>query len=249
MFNVNRIETISKNIQTSTLLSDSEKSDWLSLLELMNDKQLGELEEILTAEPVATTPPQPTPAPAPRPVSAPKAYPVQTMPPLSHIANIPTDVNMERTVVKQPRQPAPELKPLSVRATPSPSLTAIAPKTPAVPTPVPAPAPTPAKPSAPVAQSEAVYSIQQPEQLQQISVQTIRSFSYQSIFDVVRKVIQEQGYFTVLQMIESSPLYASYLSAGTQWLGQSVEGNQSDLTQAEFEFMTDLLRNMRFNRW
>lgn len=46
-----RIEKIKKLVQSSALLNSSEKQDWLLLLELMNDKQLLELEKIL--EPVA----------------------------------------------------------------------------------------------------------------------------------------------------------------------------------------------------
>ncbi len=272
MFNSNRVETIKKDIQTSTLLSDSEKSDWLSLLELMNDKQLGELEEILSASPPQTSktaqPQQPT---TPAPVKTP---PVQTMPPLSHIANVPSGVDMNRSQIANPIRPqapapTPSPAPISARPTPSPTLSNMPPRSappkpqpsasannpvspalaPSAPTPaqaVTAPASTPAPATQ---QSQSVFAIRQVEDLQQMSVDTIRNFSFQSIFNVVRSAIQENGYFAILQLVESSPLFSSYLSSGNKRLGGTSSATEPELTQAEFEFMTDLLRNMRFNRW
>ena len=280
MFNSNRVETIKKDIQTSTLLSDSEKSDWLSLLELMNDKQLGELEEILSASPPQTSktaqsqqPQQPT---TPAPVKAP---PVQAMPPLSHIANVPSGVDMNRSQITNPIRPqapsptpspapvsapTPVPTPISARPTPSPTLSNMPPRStpqkpqPSTPannpvSPAPtssAPAPAPESEPAPAPQqSQSVFAIRQLEDLQQISVDTIRNFSFQSIFNVIRSAIQENGYFAILQLVESSPLFSSYLSSGNKRLGGTSSATEPELTQAEFEFMTDLLRNMRFNRW
>lgn len=255
MFNPQRIETIRKNIQTSTLLSDHEKSDWLNLLELMNDKQLGELEEILAAEPqpqtqqpqtqpARTTPPTTSPTPATASLTDDRP----ALPPLTHIANIPTDVTMTHSVPAVP-----------VRPTPSPNLsaggTSLTPSKPnyAKPSHIVKDAQPQNSKTAPLtSKSQTPYLIQSPEDLQNLEVKTIREFSLQSIFDAVRKSIEEVGYFAVLQSIEASPLYSSYISAGQERLGGGVQPQQDSqltLTQAEFEFMTDLLRNMRFNRW
>ena len=261
MFNAKRIETIRKNIQTSTLLSDHEKSDWLNLLELMNDKQLGELEDILSPEPQ----PQPQPQPQaqqsqPAPVSAPSPTPSTSpstasltddrpaLPPLTHIANIPTDVTMTHSVPAVP-----------VRPTPSPNLSAggasLTPPKPNYAKPshiVKDAAPQNSKTAPLTSKSQTPYLIHSPEDLQNLEVKTIREFSLQSIFDAVRKSIEEVGYFAVLQSIEASPLYSSYISAGQERLGAAAQpqnDSQLSLTQAEFEFMADLLRNMRFNRW
>lgn len=295
MFNAKRIETIRKNVQISSLLSDHEKSDWLNLLELMNDKQLGELEEILASDPnvakaMQSQPSQSQPTqpqrdvqvsrPAQTPQSeAVSASPssrqpdfVQQMPPLPHIANMPTDVTMTHSV---PASTSVAQKPLP-RTTPSPNLSTFQPKQKVVrpvsgfspqpviePTLVDEPLSSPEKsapiPTAPQSHKSPTphnsYTLQEIEQLQELSVETIREHTLQSIFDAIRQAIQTNGYFAVLQLIEASPLYASYINAGKQRLGVVVpktsdaSPQESTLTQEEFEFMTDLLRNMRFNRW
>lgn len=318
MSNPNKVEIIRKNIQVSTLLSDHEKADWLNLLDLMNDKQLGELEEILIAEPQQPKPsvnsaPASMSAPAQTPaqpfVQAPLSTPMQNMPPLSHIANVPTGVNMSRVspgplppyqgqarpqprpAASQPAAPAPvqtaslavatprpaaltvppktNFLPLSVRPTPSPNLSApIAPTVPqpqaAQPRPIaqaptaPQPRPKPAaqQPAAIQPQSQpkapGAYQVEEIEELQNLSLQTLRDFTHQSITNTIRSAITEHGYFAILQLIEASPLYSSYIAAGKERLGmRSASGAviQAGLTQEEFEFMVDLLRNMRFNRW
>lgn len=64
-------------IKTSPILNAQEREEWLMLLELMNDKQVGELERILAPAPAVV----PKPAPA-RPV-APASLPMK------HIVNMP----------------------------------------------------------------------------------------------------------------------------------------------------------------
>lgn len=288
MVNDKRAETIRRNIETSTILSDKEKSDWLNLLELMNDKQFGELEEILASE-FAQGEEQPAQtintgkAIQPSQMSQQQASPIKNMPPLSHIANVPTDVDMVHSVPPPPPKPEPkpvvpqtapqmsqppkplEVKPLSIRPTPSPTLSAF-PPTPNYQRPASVQAPKPAQQPAPIPkikeqsvavppappvppvtkpQSNIPFVIQQVEDLQRMSLDSIRIHSSQSIFDVFKKAIEEYGYFTVLQLVEASPLYIEYVNSGKERLN----GNESSLTQAELEFMTDLLRNMRFNRW
>jgi hypothetical protein len=268
MGNNQRLEDIRSRVKISTLLSDHEKSDWLNLLDLMNDKQLGELEEILASEPATATFAQ-------QPAAAQPASGSKT-PPLSHLANIPSDVNMTHSVPAIPiRQappapsafPAPQgakvMPPLSVRpAAPappgvlpiqskaSPVSSPVSPSRPVMPTPT-------SKPVQPQSDRPlATFVIQKVEYLQRLDVNTIRDYHWQSIFDVIKKAISENGYFVILQLIEASPLYASYIQAGAERLGATsgspssiATKTQSSLTQAEFEFMTDLLRNIRFNRW
>ena len=224
MFNEQRLQTIRGKIQTSTLLSDHEKSDWLNLLELMNDKQLGELEEILAAE-------QPTISPAP-PV-------VPNLPPLSHIANIPTDVTMKHSVpptksVRPPQQPFPSTKP-QVPLTPQAQVQPPAPVKPTV----------PVKPKPPLL-------LEDVELIGKFTIDTIRNYDLQTIVNAVRDAIAAHGYFHILQLVESSPLYESYIESGKQRLSPQANSssltNTALLTQEEFEFFTDLLRSMRFNR-
>lgn len=216
MFNEQRLKTIHGKIQASTLLSDHEKSDWLNLLELMNDKQLGELEEILAAE-------QPAAAPV-----------VPNLPPLSHIANIPTDVTMRRSVTPTQTPTSQSFKP------PAP----VTPQAPVQP-PVPVKPKVPAKPMPPLLLEDA-------ELIGQFTIDTIRGYDLQTIVNAVRDAIGAHGYFHILQLVESSPLYESYIESGKQRLSPQANSstltNAALLTQEEFEFFTDLLRSMRFNR-
>lgn len=307
MFNANRIETIRKNIQNSTILSDHEKADWLNLLELMNDKQLGELEDILAAE--SANPAVAQAASSQGTLAQSQAQPKadKPVPQLSHIANMPADVTLKRSApvaapvqqaapqprpkpkpapvappVPQPRpvpqparvQPTPapvipksnppktNFTPLPVRPTPSPSLGDIAPKpviqrvpapAPAAqPAPIPVPQPQFTQPAEPVpTQGQATLTVQDFSELQNLNLQTLRNFNYQSISSVIKTAIAEHGYFPVLQLIESSDLYKGYIEAGKERLGvRSPSGAEirAGFTQEEFEYVADLLLNMRFNR-
>ena len=81
------IDKLRSLISSSAILSPSEKAEWLALLELMNDKQLGELEKILA------TAQKPAPAALPVQPQDSKSTPaVKRMPQLSHIVNIPQHV-------------------------------------------------------------------------------------------------------------------------------------------------------------
>ncbi len=220
MFNEQRLQTIRGKIQTSTLLSDHEKSDWLNLLELMNDKQLGELEEILASE-------KPTISPAP---SA-----VPNLPPLSHIANIPTDVTMKHSV-----PPSQNFRP-PVQTFPPNKPQAQAPVQP----------PAPAKPQAPLKPKQPLI-LEDVELIGKFTTDTLRNYDLQTVVNTVRDAIAAHGYFHILQLVETSPLYESYIESGKQRLSPQANSssltNTALLTKEEFEFFTDLLRSMRFNR-
>ena len=89
-------------IQTSPILSPQEKAEWLALLALMNDKQMGELEKILTSgikNPELAvennakknqTPPSPASlVTASLPTKDHSGVPQAQIPRLSHIVNLP----------------------------------------------------------------------------------------------------------------------------------------------------------------
>ncbi len=57
-----KIEQIKSLIKTSRILNDAERAEWLSLLELMNDKQLNELDKILNSVQLAVDSGQKKPA-------------------------------------------------------------------------------------------------------------------------------------------------------------------------------------------
>jgi hypothetical protein len=262
MFNEKRIEEIRKRVQVSTLLSDHEKSDWLNLLDLMNDKQLGELEEILNMGEEVNV--QPIPAPQPpvaqppvNPQPAAPAAPVK-MPPLSHLANVPTNVNMShsvpQTAVRPTAMPNAPTKPSASKptsqpapATAKPSMPTMKPLEPAKPSSTFKPQPVEPPPT-----HLEKYDIDHIAELEELSPTTLRHYELQSVVDVIRQAIQNYGYFQVLQLIESSPLHKGYIKTGKAMMGhkESETANpELNLTQTELEFMADLLRHMRFNNW
>jgi hypothetical protein len=115
MSNELKIEQLRVDINQSKLLDDHEKADWLNLLELMNDKQIGELEEILKA-PVSDAE---APATGPTITDHPKipVPPKSTaMPALSHISNLPTAISYNKP---KPSKPVP--MPKLVMPDPAPS--------------------------------------------------------------------------------------------------------------------------------
>jgi hypothetical protein len=235
MLNEQRIEHLRIQIQGSSLLSDHEKADWLNLLELMNDKQLGELEEILTA-----------PAPAPAQASQPK----QVTPPMSHIANMPSSIVSDHPIIR----PSPSLikapAPAAVAPKPAPSLSR--PSTPAIPrvlNPQPAPRPAMSIPasSATGASVEPMNPLELPslEAVQEMSVATIRQHEHSSIINAIQTISQAYGYFATLQNFEASSLYSAYIAAGKNRLSGRPD---STLSQAEFELVTDILQGIRLNR-
>lgn len=263
MLNEKKIEEIRKNIQTSTLLSDHEKSDWLNLLELMNDKQLSELEEILASGGPASAAGQATtsaadqlltPNPSMPPIQAQKP-PVNMpplaskMPPLTHIANIPTDVSMRHEPLPVP--------PKSNQTTPT------IPTSKNVSTPITTPASVAEKPKSTVGTTTEIpkrptgvtqprLKIEQAEEIKSFSLETLRTNDLQSVVDAVRNQIEQHGYFKIVQLLEASPLYDSYINSGKERLKSNTSNPISNnylLTQEELEFMTDLLRHIRFNRW
>jgi hypothetical protein len=230
MFNPQKIESIRQKIQTSTLLTDHEKADWLNLLELMNDKQLGELEEILGTSARVAMPPQPA----------------SKMPPLTHLANIPSDITLT-----QPPQPSPPPRPPQPPRAPAPAparVPAPGARPPAQPRPTPTPTPTPPEPLArPVPKSP--FELNKLEEIAQLTVETLREVDLQSFVNTIRSAIMQHGYFNILQLLEQSPLYDAYIQSGSHRLKTTAPPEKSHLTQEEFEFMADLLQHMRFNRW
>lgn len=108
----NKIKSL---VNTSTILSASEKAEWLALLDVMNDKQLGELEGILVGSAVSSKQTSnqqaatkvitsPSPSFERRGMEQP-ALAVMQMPKLSHIMNLP---NFTPTFAKTAAEPLPQ---------------------------------------------------------------------------------------------------------------------------------------------
>ncbi len=235
MLNEQRVEHIRIAIQGSTLLDDHEKADWLNLLELMNDKQLGELEEILAG-------PQGKSAPAPTQI------PKQATQALSHISNLPKNIQAPGRQLSEPIiGDSPSLikapKPAPVQTAVRPSIPKVinpmvSPRPMHIPTPAPAPSGSKLPPMNPLVLSDL-------SSVQSLSVKSIRDHEHNSAVNALQMIAQSYGYFSTLQNFESSMLYKAYLTAGKNRLAGRPD---STLSQAEFELVTDMLQAMRLNR-
>lgn len=99
MLNEQKLKQIQGLVKNATVLSEQEKNEWMALIELMNDKQIAELEEILQKpkpEPVAPAQPQPQPQPKPQPVPQQQPRVQATSPTLSHISNLPNQLSDQK---------------------------------------------------------------------------------------------------------------------------------------------------------
>lgn len=256
-------EHLQKLIDTSPILSLSEKAEWLDMLILMNDKQAGELEQILNAHhaigPGATTAP---------------ATPMGNIPPLAHISNLPSGLG---TPVAQPSQPRPQptvaavpgqmswqkqfeatLKEKELPAGP-PQASALA--RPETPRPLPAAAPpgAPSTRTTPSASPQAVASAVTPTTLETLvnvgalNLGSLRSMNVADLLIRLQQLSKMEGYFNVLSYLEDSPLYKSYIATGKQALvnassfGQADRGGKDLLTKKEFETFADILRKIQLN--
>ncbi len=144
MLSDQKLKQIQSLIRGSNVLTDQEKTEWLALIELMNDKQVAELEEILqgpkpapqqqpaaqtsvsqvtepsTPKPVTPTMPPTMAQPSvPQAVVTPKPRPV--MPhinesALSHISNLPNQMSVNKPArpIAPPASPAPQKTPQSM---------------------------------------------------------------------------------------------------------------------------------------
>lgn len=229
MSNEQRIETLRQLIVVSTVLTESEKTEWLSLLELMNDKQLGELEEILAADkpaaPPVSSPPTPPPATTPTPPPVPPVS-VGRMPQLSHISNLPSSVSIP-TPMPSPERVAPKPMP-----TAPPPLSREVTKPPAAPTPQPKRDPI------------ATANFKDLSELIKLTPEDLRNYG-DSILPAITQLVGKFGYFATSQSLETSPLFHSYLTTGKSRLQGTQPPAESALSQAEFELVTDILLAMR----
>lgn len=106
--NQQQTEKIKLLVQTSAILSPSEKAEWLALLELMNDRQLMELEKILQSgsrNQALSQPVRPPVSAGLKPVS-----PAAQTPKLSHILNLPKIGQSDNRTIGQSQAAKPNLQ-------------------------------------------------------------------------------------------------------------------------------------------
>ncbi len=248
MSNEQKIEYIRGLIQTSPILGDHEKSDWLNLLELMNDKQLGELEEILTpAKTMSVTSGTVS-------LEAQSRTLISNLPPMTHISNLPSAVvTGQRKPMTSPIPPAVPIKPLAPKPSPLATKPPLAPLTkapePSIKLP-PAP-PIPATPQNEVAPSSGLAPFRVAhniEDLHSLTINDLRTHDQQSLLLSISNLVNKFGYFAVRNELEASPLYDAYFQTGKQRLSDANLGTPSPLTHEEFELISDMLQAIRVNR-
>lgn len=262
------IEKLKSLIERSQLLTDAERGDWLSLLMVMNDKQMAELETILLTH-----------------VAAPGPTSHSANIPLGHINNVPEEVVTEKQIphalfheggvnrntsnddwlahlsatLKEKELPAPQPKaPLAAHTSkpmsslvlkpkverPVPTMPPVAPKTkveePRVPAIAPRAAPT-------TAELPTVDSIADLSGVEAVGIQTLRASGNRPLGDKLKQCVLQYGYFETLFALEKSPLFVQYLEAGKEMLMNDTKG-PSTMTKTEFEIVTDLLRGLQINK-
>jgi len=242
-------EHLRQLIEASAILTPAEKADWLDMLILMNDKQALELENILKGRRPA---PQ-TPAPAPVATRPPAmAQSTATLPPLSHISNLPSTLNSGPAFSGRPSRVTPV--PLSSNSTPTqrsspsrlpwknqfqatmtekelppaPGIRPTIPKTEPVTRP-PAtavfrsPVPTPQPQRRSLPQAPVLESLADAGKL---TLNGMRGMALEDLVIRLQQLSKIDGYFNLLSYLEDSPLYKSYIDTGKKVLAEQISFNQ-----------------------
>jgi hypothetical protein len=241
MITEQKSKQIQRLIKNSKVLSEQEKIEWQALLELMNDKQVVELEEILTPKSVE-----------PKPVASTDGGQSSS---LSHISNLPSQLSIHKTSPETlPTTPssAPAPKPLPRPVAPIVSRPDTSPPLQSRPAPV--SEPTPVQPNLNPIQSTAVSSgAAQPITLSSLSdvamlsSNALHQQNRQVFYKTINDFAAQFGYFQVVTSFEQSPLYKDYLDYGKSMLAGQKDGLA--LSHEEFEFVTDILLSLKVNRF
>jgi hypothetical protein len=250
-------------VQTSNILNAQEKADWLSLLELMNDKQIGELEEILQPKPIEEVVNKPKPAQVlptkfqipesvpvpPKPPTPPKPQPKPIQQPfiekstLNHISNLPNQILDQHTFIPAKPQSLPQqfrpVNKIPVAAKPVPE------KTPVKVTPV--QPPVAAKPAVKQEEKPPALNFATLEDLAGVTRTVLKQEFRKNFYTSIINLTAQYGYFQVLAILEKSSLYKDYILYGRIKLS-SESKQELPLSQEEFEFVTDLLLALKVNR-
>lgn len=262
MGNEQKLENLKQLIRSSIMLSVQEKEEWLGLAELMNDKQMSELLELLGQKKNVVTPPAVAPS-ASTTGSATTSFAGTatqgTTPSLSHISNLPNTMipeganafakaNTSTTAAERIlSKPTPKTaQTTSTIAAPTAKSVAIKPQE------APKSQETPSsisteeeniKPTPPQN-----YTMQVPQEASSLTVASLRKNGFESIAASLKNIAVNYGYFTLLEYFEQSPLYVSYIKLGESILSGKKTSDPEQLTTQEFEMVTDLMQSLRLNR-
>ncbi len=259
-----KVRQLKQLINISTVLSPQEKQEWLGLLELMNDKQLTELEHILVpkpaVEPKVETGEVKTPSLShisslPNKVTIPQNFIKSTIPikesttePIKVAVNPLEEKQKQAIISNESNMAVADGKNIEVSAGVQPkkqiSIIRTPPKTPDIKadlnniernnTDIPEVIPPPAE-----------LSI---EELENLSVSNLRNWGAKAFIKVLSKTASVYGYFVTLQEFEKSQLYKDYLEYGRTGLMMNGDSNKLKLTHSEFETIIDSIAAMQVNK-
>lgn len=117
---------------------------------------------------------------------------------------------------------------------------------------------SPVEPQPPVVPPEQDVAIAPPviksiEDVVQIGVPALRSLGVAGLYEKLSVLVKSKGYFSVLFVLEKSPLYAAYVHTGMKLIEMNMGFEQFQeqqsptptyLNRAEFESFADMLRNL-----
>ncbi len=250
-----KMQKITQLVQNASILNAQEKAEWLSLMGLMNDKQLAELETILQGSGSAEVIQQ-AEAPKPSPIIE-----AQT-PSLGHISNLPSRMTDPRLAIKPAQSvstPGPE-RDFARNSKIAPMQTTQPADRPLPDVSEPKPVRKPDVSDAGLATGKPVISSPAMEQavgkdlkllviddIKHLTAEALHHRNRANFFAAISALSETEGYFNILTHFEESPLYQDYLNYGKLLLS-GASGDNLPLSQEEFEFVADLLQALKINR-
>ncbi|GEM_PF-4148724 len=245
------LEKLKESIERSSLLNTQEKAEWLSLLSVMNDKQLRELGVILASALPLKVPLMPSHG----------ATLVESQK-LSHIKNLPKPVSGGPLQnFQKPRMAEKQKQDFGLRldrtlhekelaapeaevTLPLPAQAHLSAQTPPVPKP---PAskiglplsgfpthhgPLPVVTHQPLRAMDQAVVVGLPKNIADIAaldIRVFRSFDLLPLVEALRVIVRSIGYFDVLFALEQSPLYKTYLYMGNKILEENLAYSQLEI--------------------
>lgn len=98
--------------------------------------------------------------------------------------------------------------------------------------------------------SNAPLELKSLEDVGHLNRSTVMSLGKDDLLEAMRSLVKKFGYFSVLFLLEKSPLYAEYMKAGRQALLHSdpnTTPSLGEMTKTDFEAVIDVLRATQVN--
>lgn len=273
MLDPNKMQYLANLVQASSILTAAEKAEWLSLMSLMDDKQLGELEDILKPSSEQQKPETPSSLPAQNftpnqqaQVTNQNTKPMSS-PSLSHISNLPSelvDPRLEKSVLNKSSDNLINSSPsLYAKQVLSPPATTTLPKNPEASfgnqslsnTVNPQQnhhslavnsSPQPISTNASRKSTTSSLTFATASDIGKLTSEVLHHQNRSNFYQAIMALAEKVGYFQVVSQLEESPLYADYLNYGRAKLAGKQDG--LSLSQEEFEFVADVLSSLKVNR-